>query len=199
MNYLAHAYFSFQHPPWVVGNLISDFVKGRSQYQFPPAVQQGIRLHRFIDAFTDGHEATRQAKEFFRPAYRLYAGAFVDVVYDHFLANDPVHFESELALESFCTGVYGQVQAYDPLLPQVFQQVFVQMKQQNWLGNYRHGWGVEKSFGGIVYRSKYLSDASAAIDAFYSNYDALRQCYLLFAPDLVKVLTNEISDWQREG
>ena len=76
--------------------MISDFVKGKKKFDYPSAIQKGIILHRFIDTFTDSHEATREAKEIFRPAYRLYSGAFTDVVYDHFLAVDEYEFAGRL-------------------------------------------------------------------------------------------------------
>ena len=88
MNYLAHAFLSFGHPEITVGNLISDFVKGKKKYDYPLLIQHGIALHRLIDRFTDDHPVTQQAKEFFRPDYRLYSAVFIDIVYDHFLAND---------------------------------------------------------------------------------------------------------------
>ena len=88
MNYLAHAYLSFNEPGILTGNMISDFVKGRKKFDYPPQIKKGIELHHAIDEFTDNHPATKQAKEFFRSDYRLYSGAFVDIVYDHFLAND---------------------------------------------------------------------------------------------------------------
>jgi acyl carrier protein phosphodiesterase len=92
MNYLAHAYLSFEITDITVGNMISDFVKGKQKLDYPLAIQQGITLHRAIDSFTDSHAVTRQAKSFFKEAYGLYAGPLVDVVYDHFLANDPLRF-----------------------------------------------------------------------------------------------------------
>ena len=87
MNYLAHAYLSFNEPAILVGNMISDFIKGKKQFDYPGPIQKGIRLHRDIDNFTDTHPVTQQLKSYFRPAYRLYSGAFSDVVYDHFLAG----------------------------------------------------------------------------------------------------------------
>src|SRR4029077_7560850 len=76
MNYLAHAYLSFNQSEILVGNMISDFVKGKRKFDYPSGIQKGIDLHRAIDQFTDQHSATKEAKEFFRPDYRLYAGAF---------------------------------------------------------------------------------------------------------------------------
>src|SRR6202008_4422095 len=98
MNFLAHAYLSFDQPEILVGNMISDFVKGKKKFDYPANIQKGIALHRFIDSFTDEHEATKEAKEVFRPAYRLYSGAFVDVVYDHFLATDENEFTEDSLL-----------------------------------------------------------------------------------------------------
>src|SRR5262245_44062659 len=105
MNYLAHAYLSFNDPEVLVGNLINDFVKGKKRFDYPKGIQRGIALHRAIDNFTDQHDATREAKAIFRPAYRLYSGAFVDVVYDHFLAIDENEF-SERSLFEFSVKVY---------------------------------------------------------------------------------------------
>jgi acyl carrier protein phosphodiesterase len=42
MNFLAHAYLSFNNPEILVGNMISDFVKGSRQFQYPEAIQNGI-------------------------------------------------------------------------------------------------------------------------------------------------------------
>jgi acyl carrier protein phosphodiesterase len=188
MNYLAHAYCSFKNPEWMVGNMISDFIKGRKQYDYPAAIQEGIRLHRLIDAFTDDHAATKRAKEIFRPHYRLYAGAFVDVVYDYFLANDADCFSTDDALMEFSQYTYQVLQEYYDILPDNYQQMYQRMKMQNWLYHYKQHWGMEKSFGGVVYRSKYLSDSQTAFELFLRNKEELQICYDSFAPDLRKML-----------
>ena len=78
--------------------MISDFVKGKKKFEFPAAILTGIELHREIDSFTDEHSATKEAKKIFTPYYGLYSGAFVDVAYDYFLANDQRSFENHEAL-----------------------------------------------------------------------------------------------------
>jgi len=77
MNFLAHAYLSFEMPEILVGNLISDFVKGRKKFDYSLPIQHGISLHRSIDHFTDTHPVTAEAKSLFKADYRLYAGAFM--------------------------------------------------------------------------------------------------------------------------
>ena len=88
--------------------MISDYVKGKKKFDYPPDIQKGIMLHRAIDTYTDLHEATKEAKKIFQPIYRLYSGAFVDVVYDHFLATDETYF-TERTLFSFSQEVYNNI------------------------------------------------------------------------------------------
>ena len=189
MNYLAHAYLSFNQPDWLVGNLISDFIKGKKKFDFSPRIQQGIMLHRAIDGFTDSHAATAEAKTVFKPAYRLYSGAFVDVVYDHFLATDPQIFATETDLDRFTQSVYTDIFSSFLHVPENLHPFFTRMKAQNWLYNYRLPYGIEKSFGGLVYRSQYLTDALPALQIFETHYDFLKQCYRQFFPDLLAFAT----------
>ena len=183
MNYLAHAYLSFNHEEILVGNLISDFVKGKNKFNYPEGIQKGITLHRAIDTFTDGHEATQLAKNIFRPAYRLYSGAFVDVVYDHFLATDPKEFNEE-TLKSFSENVYNVLGNHINYLPERFGRMFPYMKLQNWLFNYHTRWGTEASFGGLVKRARYIRESETAASLFEERYKTLHECYKVFFPDL---------------
>lgn len=181
MNYLAHAYLSFNEPEILAGNMISDFVKGKKKFDYPPLIQKGIALHRYIDEFTDEHTATKKAKEFFRKDYRLYAGAFVDVVYDHFLAINENEFTDE-SLMNFTQTTYRYLSPYTDIFPDRFKQMFPYMRSQNWLYNYQFRWGIERSFGGVVRRSAYLTESEKAFELFEKNYDALQQCFAAFFP-----------------
>ena len=183
MNYLAHAYLSFDEPEILVGNMISDFVKGKKQFDFAETIHKGIVLHRRIDAFTDDHEITKQAKEIFKPAVGLYAGAFVDVSYDHFLACDATEFTNERLLQ-FSLSVYKILSNYYDVLPERFALMFLYMKRDNWLYNYRTLNGAEKSFAGLARRAQYLKTSGAAFDCFKNNYEGLRQYYQAFFPAL---------------
>ncbi len=183
MNYLAHAYLSFNNTDILVGNMISDFVKGKKQFDYPLPIQKGIRLHRAIDQFTDEHPATRAAKQYFKPAVGLYAGAFVDIVYDHFLALDNNELP-ESNWKVFADDVYKKLATQQKHLPEKFAKMLPYMSSQNWLYNYRFTWGMENSFGGLVRRAAYLSDASDAFILFTEHYTALQKQYTVFFPQL---------------
>jgi len=189
MNYLAHAYLSFGRPGILVGNMISDHVKGKKKYDYPEQIQQGISVHREIDGFTDMHEATKEAKEIFRPAYRLYAGSLMDVIYDHFLALDENEFTDE-SLKAFTINTYAMLDQFTDHFPEKFNRMYPYMKAQNWLYNYRYLQGIEKSLAGVVRRAKYLEESDTAYFLFNEHYDKLKKLYEIFFPDLKNMTIN---------
>lgn len=183
MNYLAHAYLSFGNEEVLLGNMMSDYIKGKKQFLYPPVIHNGIVLHRMIDAFTDAHPATQKAKEVFKGAYRLYSGAFVDVAYDHFLATDANEFSKE-SLNHFSKKTYEALSRQQQHMPDVYKKVFFYMRTQNWLYGYYTRRGIHQSFGGLVKRAAYLQDSAPAIDLFEKNYTRLAECYQVFWKDV---------------
>lgn len=183
MNYLAHAYLSFNHPQILVGNMISDHVKGSAQYSYAQAIQKGIWLHRQIDTYTDAHQALMSAKDIFRPAYRLYASPIIDILMDHFLANDKNEFPSN-ELFSFTQQVYQTLEDHSAELPIIFSTIFPYMRYENWLLNYGNEEGIKKSLRGLVRRATYLRESETAFALFQSHYTQLQQCFDNFFPDV---------------
>jgi acyl carrier protein phosphodiesterase len=196
MNYLAHAYLSFGRPGLLVGNMISDYVKGKKKYDYPEQIQQGIAVHREIDRFTDSHLATKAAKEVFRPAYRLYAGSLMDVIYDHFLALDENEFTDE-SLKAFTINTYAMLDQFTDHFPEKFSRMYPYMKAQNWLYNYRYRQGVEKSLAGVVRRAKYLEESDTAFQLFNEHYDRLKGLYQLFFPELKNMTMDFLKQFDR--
>lgn len=203
MNYLAHAYLSFGIPAITVGNLISDFVKGKHKFEYPADIQQGIVLHRAIDTYTDGHAITRNAKSFFREAYGLYSGALVDVAYDHFLANDGLIFstagDAGSGLKAFAQKTYEQVAASEALLPERFAGMFYYMRTQDWLYNYRYRQGTINSFAGLARRAAYMGSAEQAGRLFEMHYSGLEACYKAFFPELQEFALRTLQQLQAEN
>ena len=183
MNFLAHAWLSFNQTEILVGNMISDFVKGAAKFSFNGNVQKGITLHRWIDEFTDNHEATQKAKQFFRPYYRLYSGAIVDVLYDHFLANDKSEFD-DVSLKEFSKKTYLLLEENTAELPNRFLQMFTYMKTEDWLYNYKYNEGVRKTLHGLIRRAAYLKESSTAYNLFLQHYTDLNNCYQEFFKDV---------------
>jgi len=192
MNYLAHAYLSFNDAEVLTGNMISDFVKGKKRFDFSEEIQKGIMLHRDIDTFTDTHPVTKKAKEFFKPQVGLYAGAFVDVVYDHFLARDVKEFD-HASLSNFSLFAYATLDAHKNILPEKFANMLPYMRKENWLYNYSTLKGIENSFAGLTRRAKYLDNSEPAYESFIKNYHFLQDYYDAFFKDVKAFAFNKFS------
>ncbi|MBS1660259.1 MAG: DUF479 domain-containing protein [Bacteroidetes bacterium] len=196
MNYLAHAYLSFGIPEITVGNLISDFVKGKKKFDYPARIQQGITVHRAIDEYTDTHALTRRAKLVFSEAYGLYSGAIVDVVYDHFLANDTTIFAGPVQLKAFAQKVYTQLSDGQAFLPERFARMFHYMRTQDWLSNYRYMEGIYNSLAGLARRAAYMKDSEQACRLFDRNYTELQACYTEFFPGLKDFVRQKLETFE---
>ena len=182
MNFLAHSYLSFSEEQ-LVGNMIADFVKNRDVARLPESIQEGIKLHRAIDTFTDAHPLIHEAKAPFRPLVRLYSGAFVDVAFDYFLANDTTE-NSQREWQEHSQRVYAVLRRYEEFLPEVFKKVLDKMQQDDWLYNYRNEWGIEYSFRNVVNKAQFLDKTTNVFPAFLANKDFLREKYEIFFPEI---------------
>jgi acyl carrier protein phosphodiesterase len=193
VNYLAHAYLSFNDPETLTGNLISDFVKGKKKYEYRPGILKGINLHRAIDMFTDDHPVSKRAAQLFKPAYGLYGAAFLDVVYDHFLAVELAAAGQE-GFEKYTLKVYNDVAAFESELPATFKNIFPYMRLHNWLYNYQFALGIRNSFEGLRHRAKYISESQTAYQIFENNYEQFKTAYEEFFPQLRGFALEKFSD-----
>lgn len=200
MNYLGHAVLSFEEDEILVGNMTGDFVKGREALaRYPDRVRHGLLLHRKIDSFTDAHPAIREAKEIFRRHYGLYSGAVVDTLMDHFVANDPVFFETEEALDRFSLSVYQRLEGQRIHFPERFEPYFQSMIRHNWLLGYRHEAGMRQSLNGLMRRAGKIAEMDTAYTLFQEKFDVMRGLYTDFAGDIISYVKVEIEKSLTEG
>lgn len=194
MNYLGHAYLSLDNSEVLTGNMIGDYVKGRlAMKNYPDGIRKGILLHRKIDEFTDHHHATIRAKVFFKADYGLYAGAIMDTLFDHFLANDSGIFPSEHTLQLFSKHTYSQLSVYKDYFPTAFKAYFPIMLEHDWLTGYRKVKGMERALKGLERRAKYIPHIDKAFEIFISHYYELNQRYTEMINDLVNFVKIEIN------
>ncbi len=191
MNYLAHAYLSFNNPELQIGNLLGDFVKGNKHVAYSPRIQEGILLHRFIDSYTDQHPLILESIKVFKPAFRLSAGVFVDILFDHFLANDPRYFTQE-SLYTFTHSIYQNITLHEHVLDEKMRTFFGHMRDYNWLYLYKDMSGIEKSIRGICKRNPILGDANVAMQIIEEKYDILQLLYSDFFPTLEQVIFEKV-------
>jgi len=183
MNYLAHSFLSFTDGQ-IVGQFLEDFIKNKDRFSFPKNIQDGITMHRAIDTYTDSHPAIHEAKKVFAPLVRLYAGAFVDVSMDYFVAND-LKLNSLAEWKAHSLHVYKALHDNEQWLPENFKIMFRKMEQDDWLYNYRKEENIGYSMRNVLNKAKYLHTDIPVHEAFLKNKDILQQCYDDFFPDLL--------------
>ncbi len=180
MNYLAHSFLTFSDEQ-IVGQFLEDVIPNRDRYNFSEKIQQGITLHREIDTFTDAHPELREAKKIFSPLVRLYAGAFVDVSMDYFLANSL----SDQELKSHAERVYRVLRKNEKILPERLVRMVNGMEKDNWLYNYKEDWGIQYSIQNVLNKAKYLEKDLEVFKLFMNNKAQLQKHFDIFFPELL--------------
>jgi acyl carrier protein phosphodiesterase len=181
VNYLAHLCLADGSPDSIAGNLLGDFVKGNPDGRFAPAVVRGIRLHRAVDTFTDGHPLVHRAMGRIAPERRRYAGIAIDMAFDHFLARawnacDPDAFNATRQ------HAYAVLLARRDELPERLQAILPSLTGNDWLGAYARFDGIA---GALERMSARLSRPNALGETgqdIAQAYDALEQDFLDFWP-----------------
>lgn len=173
MNFLAHIYLSGDDPELKIGNFIADSVKGKRYLDYPNRIQQGITLHRKIDSFTDTHPIVKKSVSRLFPKYRHYSTVIVDILYDHFLANNWTEY-SETPLEEYTKTFYELLHEYHEILPKQIQNFLPYMVKDNWLLSYASIEGIGSVLSGMNRRTKNKSRMDLAVnelEIYYSDFD----------------------------
>src|ERR1700761_2602838 len=107
----------------MVGNFIADSVKGNAMHNYPKEIQEGIKLHRAIDTFTDSHADMQKSILRLRHRYKKYAPVITDIFYDHFLAVNWRDY-SPVPLREYTHAVYTYLEEYYHVFPERSKQFY---------------------------------------------------------------------------
>ena len=191
MNFLAHIFLSGEDELIKIGNFMADGIRGKQLEQFPLALQKGIRLHRFIDSYTDAHPVFRQSTQKLHPEYHHYAGVIVDVFYDHFLAKNWQHY-SKVDLSLFVASFYESLHDnYDLLTPRI-QKMMPYMITNNWLLSYQTTQGIERILTQMDARTQNQSKMRFATKELIFFYNEFETEFTVFFSDIQKQVTQKI-------
>ncbi|TDB66969.1 acyl carrier protein phosphodiesterase [Arundinibacter roseus] len=187
MNFLAHIALSGDRPLVMMGNYTGDFIKGtltpeRTQL-WSTDYTLGIRLHRFIDSFTDSHSVVREAKSLLNQKHPKVGGVILDIYFDYFLAN---HFSDyyKLELAEFVETSYQRIRQHQYLIPNAMLPMVDAMIRHNWLYNYKDVAGIQRSFDGLANRFAFLQTLRGAENELLTNFAAYETAFHAFYPIL---------------
>jgi acyl carrier protein phosphodiesterase len=184
MNFLAHAFLSFENPDLMVGNFIGDFVKGNSYLDYPDKIRAGILLHREIDQFTDQHEQVRESKKRISQQYSHYSGVIIDMYFDHFLAANFYKFHQK-SLPDFTMNIYRTMESYQGPVPSKAERILYYMSRGDWLSSYKDIAGIEQALMGIGRRTRFRSGLEFAGDTLREQYRLFYEDFMIFFPKVI--------------
>lgn len=182
MNILAHGFLSGRNTDLLIGNFIGDFIKGdptSPRHHLTPGEVAGVRLHRAIDSFTDAHPDVAAVRDLLHPRCHKYAGAAVDIFFDHFLSINFQNLTGE-PLAEFVPYFYQTLQANVARLPPPAMRMADYMIRQDWLTNYQFMDGIDRSLKGVARRTIYPSGLDTAIDDLERYYDRIAKHFMYF-------------------
>ncbi|NIJ54114.1 acyl carrier protein phosphodiesterase [Dyadobacter arcticus] len=187
MNFLAHILLSGEREGVLMGNYVGDFIKGRLTEEKTVDWNQdyvlGLKLHRFIDSFTDTHPEVQEAKHLAALSLGKLAGIVMDIYFDYFLASHFSDFSKD-SLSAYVHAKYAVIEKNDYLVPQDMIPMVRSMIRQDWLTSYATFEGIDLTFQRLSRRAKFLAPISNAVNDLRANEDFYYQKFQKFFPEL---------------
>ena len=184
MNFLAHSYFGFDNPALIAGQFCGDFVRGSDLTRFPTQVEQGIRLHRHMDSFTDAHPVLLKAKSDMIPVVpRRLAGIVIDVLFDHYMACRWNEL-SKLSLDEHARKVQQALEQHEQYLPSRLRRFMVLLHKESILQNSIYLDSIELTLSRIASRSDTFAALALTAKQLEPVSDGLSDPFTTFFPDL---------------
>lgn len=183
MNFLAHSLLGFDDPALITGQFCGDFVRGSDLSHLPEMVEQGIRLHRHLDRFTDTHPVLATARSGIRDVPRRFAGIVVDVLFDHYLARHWGQF-SQRSLEEHAHLVNQALHVHREFLPESLLRFMDLLSEEDILVNNRELEAIELTLNRLSRRSDRFGVLAIPIDQLMPLRERLHVPFSEFFPDL---------------
>ncbi|TEW53955.1 DUF479 domain-containing protein [Psychromonas sp. RZ22] len=200
MNYLAHLHVADHTDTSFSGNFLGDFVKGDPDKQFPAEIVQGIRLHRYVDSFTDKHPQVLSAKLLFPKVLRRYAPIALDMFWDHCLALHWNKFH-HLSLADFCQlseqKIILETQSEQVHLPERFTRINTWVWQDKWLESYQGMDNIEYALKRMATRSERMAPLAETGKILSENYTHLSDLFFELYAHVLRVSEAFVLEYEK--
>ena len=204
MNHLAHFFLSGDNDDIKIGNFIADFISNKEVDDYTEGVQQGIKLHREIDAFTDTHPVVKQSTKRLHPFHHKYSPVIVDIYYDYLLGKNWARFTEGVSitesgewqqqeslfegnsLRIYINNIYKLLKLRKMDLPIKLQARIDQMIADDWLMKYTTFEGLNEAFNRIEKYAAFpgnFGNAALHLEMYLEDFD---KEFNDFFPDLIK-------------
>ena len=179
MNFLGHAYIARNHPNLIAGNFAGDSYKGKIENfsNLPEDILNGIRLHRFIDDFTDSSKNVIEVCRIFqREGVQKIGFIASDILLDHHLSREWSSY-SDHNYQEFVDFVYENTDAQLNELHPEFQWMYSKLKQYGWLFDYPSIPGISKIMELFSRRIGFENDLLKTVDIYQTRQTEIDQLF----------------------
>ena len=189
MNFLAHLHIASVTNSSFLGNFLGDFVKGNPDGQFNAKIVQGIRLHRFVDSYTDQHALIKSTKSLFPESLRRFSPIALDMFWDHCLSLHWNNFDNS-SLDNFCRQAQLQIESESRLeknaLPARFERVSQLAWQHKWFERYAEIETITFALQRMALRSTRMAPLAETGETLLANYELLSEQFFVLYPDVLQ-------------
>ena len=189
MNFLAHLHIAAHTKTSFTGNFLGDFVKGRPEGRYNDDIVRGIRLHRFVDSYTDHHPLIKPLKPLFPQPLRRYSPIALDMFWDHCLSLHWHHFDSS-SLADFCRRAELQIAEECRVevnsLPPRFEHVSQLVFKNRWFEHYADLDNTMIGLEKMSMRSARLAPLAMTGEVLKKHYDVLLEQFFVLYPDVLQ-------------
>lgn len=190
MNYLAHLYLSGKNAQLLTGNFLGDSLRGAEVQRLPEEIRDGVKLHYFIDQFTDSHPLFHRARRCFEKEFPYYNGVLVDIYFDHLLAEKfEQHTNEELkGFNDFALQILNENKSWFNYKAGMFYQyvlkynIFVEYAQSN---------GIIHVLKGLTGRIKNREPLAESYPLFLENKELLDENFTQFWSEIKQAVNKE--------
>jgi acyl carrier protein phosphodiesterase len=190
LNFLAHLHLSAGTPASMFGGIVADHLKQPDVLLLPADVQEGVRLHRLIDSYTDSHIVVRKSIGRLSANWQWFSGIIVDIYYDHILARDWSRYSNE-PLRAFADRSYRALEQYIPIVHVEAAGNLRRIIETDRLMLYASASGIEDTLARVSDRiekrmPKHARRLELAMPDLLANVAGLSADFHLFYPELVR-------------
>ena len=195
MNFLAHFALSNHDPDLILGNYLGDFLRVGEEKNWPKPVQQGIRLHRKIDLFTDTHPAVKHLRRQFSPERRRVSGIILDVIFDHFLLRNWNQYYTGIDADDFIRSCYEILERDQDKFPPRGKRFFHYLTSIDLLASYGELDGVVLALDQLSHRMRKPNGLAGTRQELLHMDVQLETGFNRLYPDLIQFCI----EWRQEN
>lgn len=170
----------------ITGNLGGDFYKGNlSNFDHLPLhIQHGIKLHRFIDDFTDRAEPILAVSHLFQDhGIQKVAPIACDILLDHYLSRNWIHFSAQ-PYADFVSAIYAEVETNRTEIGPDFQFLFNKMKEHRWFDAYPHLEGITLILRQFSSRMRFANNLAESATIYRQHQKTIDSSFETFLNDI---------------